>query len=418
MLETSILKNGLTVATTTMPNTGTVVINIWVKTGSRYETLAQNGMSHFLEHMAFKGTKTRTSKDIAESFDNIGGYINASTSREHTVFYTKILMEHAELAMDILADILQNSIFDPVELERERGVILQEIAMTHDTPDDIIFDYFQETAFSDQPIGRSILGQPENIQRFCQDDFREFMTDYYGANNMVLSIAGNITHTQSTALAERYFGHLAPSHPTIVPPCQYKGGVFSQNRDLEQLHFVMGFEGFSYRHPEVYTVQLASILLGGGMSSRLFQEIREKRGLAYSVYSYQSTYCDAGMFAIYTSTNPSDIIECMDVIRDVTHNAITQVTEAELNRAKMQMKASLIMGYESTGFCADEVGRNLCCLGRHIPKEELIATIERITCNDVTRILDSIIHDKPVTIAALGNTEPLDKLDLTKPFLS
>lgn len=412
MTQLTTLDNGLNVISTRMKDTDTVSLDIWVKTGSRDETLEQNGISHFLEHMAFKGTARRSAKDIAESFDNIGGFLNASTSREHTVYYAKVLKDNVDIAVDVLADILQYSTFDKKELERERGVILQEVAMTIDAPDDIIFDYFQETAYKDQALGRPVLGSTSNIASFTSDDMSNFINTHYSVEDILFSVAGNVEHARVVELANKHFTSL---HTHKRPPKQsgkYTGGSYLQQRDLEQVHLVLGFEGVSYLSRDLYAIQILSILLGGGMSSRLFQEVREKRGLAYTVYSFNSTFLDTGTFGIYASTDPNDAGELINVVGSVLSDAANTITEEELNRAKTQARSSLLMGYESSSFRADEMGRNMSCLGRHITKKEILRHIDNVTLSDLNRLLTTIPKSSPLTITALGKLGKLPEYDV------
>lgn len=412
MTQLTTLDNGLKVISTRMLDTDTVSLDIWIKTGSRDEKKEQNGISHFLEHMAFKGTKRRSAKDIAESFDDIGGFLNASTGREHTVYYAKVLKDHVEIAVDVLADILQHSTFESTELERERSVILQEVAMTHDTPDDIIFDYFQETAYKDQPLGRPVLGSNNNIAGFTSSDMVEFMGTHYSVDDILFSVAGNVPHEKIVALAQEHFTELKPFERPHKQSAIYTGGSYCQQRDLEQVHLTLGFEGVSYKSADIYAIQLLSILLGGGMSSRLFQEVREKRGLAYSVYSFNSTYHDTGLFAVYASTDPNDVSQLITVIGDVINNAGHSVTEEELKRAKAQACASLLMGYESSSFRADEMGRNLCCIGRHVTKREMLRRINAVTCDDIVRLIKTLPTRSPLTLTALGKLDNLPDYDI------
>jgi predicted Zn-dependent peptidase len=395
-----------------MKDTDTVALDIWVKTGSRDETAEQNGISHFLEHMAFKGTDRRSAKDIAESFDNIGGFLNASTSREHTVYYAKVLKQNTDIAIDVLADILQHSVFDKKELERERGVILQEVAMTLDTPDDIIFDYFQETAYKDQALGRPVLGSNANISSFTSEDMNNFMGTHYSVDDILFSVAGNIEHNQVIDLANKHFTSLKSYQRPIKQPASYTGGSYVQSRDLEQVHLVLGFEGVSYLSSDLYAIQILSILLGGGMSSRLFQEVREKRGLAYTVYSFNSTFLETGTFGIYASTDPNDVAELVNVISSVLTETAHSITEEELQRAKTQASSSLLMGYESSSFRADEMGRNMSCLGRHLTKKEILQHIDDVSQKDLVRLLMQIPQQSNLTISALGKIDKLADYDV------
>ncbi len=401
------LDNGLKISSVHMPDTDTVSLSIWVKTGSRNETEKQNGISHFLEHMAFKGTSKRSAKEIAETFDNIGGFINAATSREHTIYYTKVLKDNVSVAIDVLSDIIQNSVFDKEELERERGVILQEIAMTNDTPDDIVFDYFQETAYQNQALGRSILGPIKNVSNFNSQDLVNFIQSQYSSTDMLFSVAGKITANEVEDLAQKYFTSLKKFAKAENLNASYTGGSFIQNRDLEQVHLLIGFEGISYLSQDIYAIQLLSILLGGGMSSRLFQEVREKRGLAYSVYSFQSTYRDTGLFSIYASTDPKDMNQLIQVVSEVINNATLSISEEELIRAKNQAKAALLMGYESSSFRADEMGRNISCLGRNISKQETIHNIDLVRQEDIVNLLKKITTGSKPTLTALGKVDGL-----------
>ncbi|MBM5782894.1 MAG: insulinase family protein, partial [Pelagibacterales bacterium] len=273
------LKNGLRIAADEMKDVETVSIGVFVNTGSRNESPEINGISHFLEHMAFKGTKKRTARQIAEEFEEIGGRINAYTSKEKTVYYVKVLKQHAEFAVEFLSDILQNSTFDKVELEKERGVILQEIAMTNDTPDDIIFDYFQETAYPNQALGRSILGPVKNIKKFNSQHFKDYIGQQYNYSNMALVAAGAIKEKDLVKYGEKYFNSLGKSKIKLAEAGKYKGGDFRKEKKLEQINLVIGFKGFSYNDPQYYKSQILAMILGGGMSSRLFQEVRENRGL-------------------------------------------------------------------------------------------------------------------------------------------
>jgi predicted Zn-dependent peptidase len=283
-IRLSTLSNGLRVITENMPGLGSASLGVWIAAGSRNEIAAQNGVAHFLEHMAFKGTARRSALAIAEEIENVGGHLNAYTSREATAYYARVLSEDVPLALDIIGDILTGSAFEPAEIELERGVILQEIGQSLDTPDDVIFDWLQETAYPDQPIGRPILGPAERVKAFGVDDLRGFIDQNYTPNQMILSAAGGIEHEAVLAEAERMFGHLKPGLATSRPNAIYHGGDRREVKDLEQAHVAMGFEGPAYSDEDFYAMQLMSVALGGGMSSRLFQEVREQRGLCYTIF--------------------------------------------------------------------------------------------------------------------------------------
>ena len=298
-VQTSRLANGLRVVSDPVDHVETASIGLWVDVGARCESEETNGMSHLLEHMAFKGTERRSARDIAEEIEAVGGHLNAYTSRETTAYYAKVMKEDVPLALDLLADILQHSTFDPEELERERAVVIQEIAQVNDTPDDLVFDRFQETAYPDQPLGRSILGPPERVGSYSRDALAGYMAAQYRAARMVLVGSGRIDHDGLVAAAEEAFTAL-PEGPTAAPAAAvYGGGDCRIVRDLEQAHLVVGFDGVAYDDDDFYALQVLSTLLGGGMSSRLFQEIRERRGLAYSVFTFSSSYADGGIFGVY-----------------------------------------------------------------------------------------------------------------------
>ncbi len=398
----STLTNGLTVISDPMPDIPSISLTVGVDVGSRYETATENGISHFLEHMAFKGTERRTARQIAEEFDAIGGYLNAATDREHTIYYAKLLKDDLALAVDLLSDIVQHPLFDAEELERERMVILQEIAQASDTPDDIIFDYFQETAYPALPLGRPILGTEETIQHFAGEDLRRFMRSHYTANRMVVAASGNITHDELLTLVERHFTALPESQAAEKVPALYNGGLYSTHRELEQVQLVMGLQGLSYHAPNYYTLQMLSTLFGGGMSSRLFQEVREKRGLAYTVQSYTSSYSDTGLFAIYAGTSAEQVPELVNVLCDELLKLTDTLCDAEMNRARAQLKASVLMGQESSSYRSEELARNMLSFKRHIPVEELLSRLDAVEKNDIKHMAESLLSTASPTLATLG----------------
>ncbi|KKB96183.1 Peptidase M16 inactive domain protein [Candidatus Arcanobacter lacustris] len=402
MIEVTKLKNGLTIATDQMRDVESVSLNLLVKVGSRYESQEINGISHFLEHMAFKGTPKRSAYKIAEEFDNIGGDFNAYTGREYTVYTAKTLKAHIHVALDIISDIICNSSYDPEEINKELGVILQEIAASNDTPDDIVFDYFQETAFPNQAIGRSILGTEATISKFNQDSFKEYVAKYYRAPNMVLTLAGNINHQEIVAMAGSYFDKLSPLEAETSSGCNYVGGEIITEKDLEQVQFVLGFKSCSYKDDLFITSQLLANLLGGGMSSRLFQEVREKRGLAYSVCSFNSCYNDNGIFSIYAGTSEENVDELYKVVWDQLNKCVDHVGEEELTRAKNQLKASLLMGRDSTSYRSGDLARNIAIHNRVVPAEELVAKINLVDSAAISNLMKQIISCPTPTMALLG----------------
>jgi predicted Zn-dependent peptidase len=395
------LKNGLRVASETLPGVESVAIAVNVGTGARYEQESENGISHLLEHMAFKGTKTRGPRDIAEAFDMIGGQFNAYTSVETTVYYAKVLKANIDTAADILSDILQHSVFDPEELKREQGVVIQEIAMHRDTPDDLIHDYFDETAFPSQPLGRSILSTEDRIAAYTRGDLIQYMQKHYRAPRMVVSAAGNITHAQLLALVEKYFSLPELPQETGYEAGIYRGGDIRVKRDLEQLHLLYGLPAVSVKSPDYYATQLYSIVLGGGMSSRLFQEVREKRGLAYTVYSHVSAYDDCGMLTLYAATAPDKAGELSGVLCDELAGMAKSVSSEELTRAKNQLKSDLLMSRESPQTVATWIGRHLLVFGEYRHARDIIQRIDNVTIDDILRIGKQLVQGK-LTVTALG----------------
>jgi predicted Zn-dependent peptidase len=378
------LPNGLRVVTENMPGLQSASIGVWVAAGGRHETLHENGIAHFLEHMAFKGTKNRTALEIAEQIEDVGGYINAYTSRETTAYYVRVLNQDIPLAVDILSDILRNSIFDPREIEVERGVILQEIGQTLDTPDDIIFDWLQETAYPDQALGRSILGPAENINRFHRDDLMSFVTAQYQPNRLILAAAGGIDHDALLELATQALGSMSPDlRDQLQTPATFTRGELREVKSLEQAHFTLAYESPDYKSDDIYTAQIYSIALGGGMSSRLFQEVREKRGLCYSIFAQTGAYVDTGMTTIYAGTSGDKVAELARLTIDELKRAADTITQAEIDRARAQMKAGMLMGLESASNRAERLARMVQVWG-YVP--DLSESVEKIDAVDMTAV--------------------------------
>ena len=405
-IQVTRLPSGLLVATETMERVETVSFGAYVATGTRGETAAENGASHFLEHMAFKGTARRSAAGIAEEIENVGGQINAYTAREQTAYYVKLLKEDLALGADIIGDILTHSAFAPEELERERGVILQEIGQANDTPDDIIFDRFQEVAYPDQPMGRPVLGTEQGIAGMGRDVLTGYMRRHYAAGNIVVAAAGALTHDAVVDLARQHFADLPSAMPGALVPGAYRGGEFREARELDQVHIVLGFPSVAYGDPDYYPVLLLSTLLGGGMSSRLFQEIREKRGLVYSIYSFAAPFMDGGLFGIYAGTGEAEAEELVPVTLEELRKVQNNVTEAELHRARAQVKASLLMSLESTGSRCEQVARQIQVFGRIVPTAETVAKLNAVTVDSVRRAAIRVFRAAP-TLAAMG---PADKV--------
>jgi predicted Zn-dependent peptidase len=395
------LPSGLLVASETMSRVESVSIGAYVHAGTRNETAPENGASHFLEHMAFKGTARRDAAAIAREIEDVGGQINAYTAREQTAYYCKVLKEDTALAADIIGDILCHSTLIPEELERERGVILQEIGQANDTPDDIVFDHFQHACYPDQAMGRPTLGTEEIIEKMPRDVLSNYMTRHYGPSRMVVAAAGAVEHEQLLSLVNAHFGDLPTVTPHEPEAALYAGSEYREERDLDQVHIVLGFPSATYSDPDHYPTQLLSTLLGGGMSSRLFQEIREKRGLVYSIYSFASPYHDTGVFALYAGTGEEQVAELVPVAVEELRRVQLDVTVDELNRAKAQLRASLLMSLESTGSRCEQIARQLQVHGRVIPTEETKARIAAVTVEDIQRAAARLFKGRP-TLAALG----------------
>ncbi len=400
---------GLTVVTERMDRVETISFGAYVAAGTRHELAEENGISHFLEHMAFKGTERRSATDIAEEIEAVGGHMNAYTAREQTAFYVKALKEDLGLAADIIGDILSHSTFEPVEVERERGVILQEIGQANDTPDDIIFDHFQEAAYPQQPMGRPVLGTEERIRATQRETLMDYMRRHYTMSNTVVAAVGNLQHDAVLELVDRHFSDFSRTAAPVAPPGLYHGGEFREARDLDQVHIVLGFPSVAYADPDFYPVMLLSTLLGGGMSSRLFQEVREKRGLVYSIYSFTAPYADSGLFAIYAGTGEAEAAELMPVTLGELQKVQVAVGEAEVARARAQVKAGLLMSLESTGSRCEQLARQLQVFDRIIPTAETVAHIDAVTIADIERAAARLFRAPP-TLAALGQAERVPTL--------
>lgn len=410
-VEVSRLSNGLTVATENLPHIESVALGVWVKSGARNEREDEHGLAHLLEHMAFKGTGSRSAWKIASEIEDVGGEVNAATSVETTSFYARVLKEDMPLAIDILADILTDSKFDPLELEREQHVILQEIGAAHDTPDDIVFDRFTETAFLNQTLGRSILGTPETVQSFTSAQIHSFIQRQYGANNMVVVAAGGVRHDDFVREVEKRLGTFRTHTESFEPePATYIGGDFRENRDLMDAQIILGFEGRAYHVRDFYASQVLSIILGGGMSSRLFQEVREKRGLCYSVYAFHWGFSDTGIFGIHAATGKNDTARLVPVIIDELRRAGQDISEEELNRARAQYRAGLVMSQESAAARASQIARQLLLFGRPIQAEELMDRLSKLTVDRLTDLSSRLFSTRP-TVAAVGPVGNLPSYD-------
>lgn len=399
------LPNGFRIVTEEMPGLASASIGIWVTAGARHETPKQNGIAHFLEHMAFKGTKRRTALQIAESIEDVGGYINAYTSREVTAYYARVLQNDVPLALDVIADILLNPTLENAEIEVERGVILQEIGQALDTPDDVIFDWLQEEAYPDHPMGRTILGPTERVANFSRKDLQGFIKQHYGPEQMILSAAGAVDHEAIVKLAETLFGDMTPTPIFDVDAARFLGGERRQAKELEQAHFALAFESPGYRDDAIYTAQIYASALGGGMSSRLFQEIRENRGLCYSIFAQAGAYADTGMTTIYAGTSAEQLPQLAEITIDEMKRAAEDMSPAEVARARAQMKAGLLMGLESPSNRAERLARLVQIWDRVPPLEETVAMIDAVTTGDVREFAQSMASASPAALALYG---PID----------
>lgn len=396
------LENGLTVVTDLMPHLETTSVGVWVNTGARNECPHQHGVSHLLEHMAFKGTQRRSARAIAEEIENVGGHINAHTTHETTAYYARVLKNDLPLAIDLLSDILQHSVFEAGELERERGVVIQEIGQSLDTPDDLVFDHLLEAAYPAQALGRTILGTVDTVRSFGRDALQGYMSERYQARGMVLAAAGAVDHAELVALAEERFAALPGERERGLEPAKFRGGERREARELEQAHVALAFEGPAYNDEDYYTAQIFSSVLGGGMSSRLFQEVREKRGLCYSVFAYAWSFVDTGMLGVYAGTSPDDLAELMPVIAGEIARLGEDATEEETARARAQMKAGLLMNLESSSSRAEQIARQYTIHGRVLPLDEMIAKVDAVDAAAMRRFASRFLAKPKPAMAAVG----------------
>ena len=410
------LSNGLRVASDFMDTVESISLGAWVEVGTRDEAAQINGMSHLLEHMAFKGTERRSAVEIVEEIEAVGGHLNAYTAREHTAYYAKILKEDLELAVDIIADILQHSVMDEGELAREQDVIVQEINQSQDTPDDVVFDFFQETAFPEQALGRPVLGSAALVKGMSRDAVLGYMKDHYSAPRIVFVAAGNLEHGRFVRLVEDAFDALPEPVDATREPAHYVGGANRQPRDLEQAHVLLGMKGIAFKDEDFHAASMFSTLLGGGMSSRLFQEVREKRGLAYSIYSFLSSYTDGGLFGVYAGTGKDDVRDLVPLV----FGEIGKLADggegaggaggAEIARARAQIKASILMSLESTASRCEQLARQMIVYKRPIPIDETIARVDAVDKAAIRRVAERLLSG-PLTITALGPVPDLEDLE-------
>ncbi len=401
-VQLTTLPNGFRIATEHMPSMKSAAIGVWVLAGARHEAATQNGVAHFLEHMAFKGTRTRNALQIAEAIEDVGGYINAYTSREVTAYYARVLQEDVPLALDVVADILRNPVFEDREIEVERGVILQEIGQALDTPDDIIFDWLQEKAYPDHPLGRAILGEAARVSGFSRADLLRFVDERYRPGQMILSAAGAVDHDALVREAEKLFGDMEPKVDVAAATARFAGGESRTVKSLEQAHVALAFESPDYTSPDIHTAQIYATALGGSMSSRLFQEIRERRGLCYTIFAQAGAYSDTGMMTIYAGTSAGEMPGLARITIDEMKRAADDLSTAELERARAQMKAGLLMGLESPSNRAERLARMLQIWGRVPGLDEVIAHIDGVTLSGLRDFAGHMAHAAPAAMALYG----------------
>ena len=410
-LRVTRLPNGVTIVTEPMPGVATASLGVWVGAGSRHERADESGLSHLIEHMAFKGTGRRTARDIAEEIENVGGDINAATSTETTSYTARVLGEDAGLALDVIGDILTSATFDEGELAREKGVILQEYAAIEDTPDDVVYDAFTEVAFPSQPVGRPIIGRPETIRSFDGAAIRAYLAREYTADRLVVAGAGSVEHEAIVAAAEQHFGTL-PAHeaPPMEPGRYGGGGERRMKRKLEQANLVIGLPGLSFRDEGYYALHMFAQVLGGGLTSRLWHEVRETRGLAYEIQAFHWPFSDCGLFGIGAGTAGSDVAELVDVTLDATARAAKDLDGIEVARAKAQLKVSLLSALETPGGRIERNARQILAWGRVIPAAEVITKVDAVTVDDVRAVAARMLSGAP-TLAAIGPIAGLPSLD-------
>jgi predicted Zn-dependent peptidase len=401
-VKVTTLKSGIHVVTDTMPHLESASLGVWVHSGSRDEHHDEHGISHFLEHMAFKGTRRRTARQIAEEIEAVSGDLNAATGVEHTAYFARVLKADVPLAIDVLSDILSEPAFDREEMVREQNVIVQEIGAVADTPDDLVFEHLNVVAFPDQPLGRSILGTPKTVRSFDGTRLRDYLGRQYRGPDMVIAAAGAVDHEAILADVEKRFTHFNGPSNAAAEPARFGGGTHVEKRELEQVHIALALSGVPQTDPSLYSVQVFNNALGGGMSSRLFQEAREKRGLCYSIYSFHSAYADAGMFGLYAGTDAADSAGLMRLVVDEIANTAETISEAEVARAKAQMKAGLLMALEGSGQRIAQLAHHMLTYGRPIPLDEVVAKIEAVTVESARAAGRALIRRGKPAIAVLG----------------
>lgn len=401
MLKITTLDNKIRIVTDSSKSANSVTMGVWVNVGARFESAEINGISHMLEHMAFKGTTSRSAFDISKEIEDVGGIINAYTGKDMTAYYVRVLKEHQHKGLDIIADIVQNSIMDNDELSKERGVILQEINMQNDTPDDLVFDYFNSVAYPNQPLGRAILGSSETVKQISNTQLLDYMRTQYTCERMIISASGAVDHDSFVQACKEKFTHVSTHSMPSPEIAKYEGGEKRVVKPHEQVNLVLGFENCSYSSPDYYTSALLAGILGGGMSSRLFQEIREKRGLVYSIYAFNSAETDTGIFGVYAGTGEKEVVELMPVLCDELMKLPHSITEEEIERAKARLSSNILMRLENISSHAEMNAIDMIIYKKIISKDEVIKKIQKVQKKDLERVASRILSNKP-TFAAIG----------------
>jgi len=416
MYRKDTLANGIRVVSETLPKTRSLSIGVWVKVGSRHEPKEIGGVSHFIEHMFFKGTHKRSARDIATEIDSLGGEMNAFTSQESTTYYIKVLDEHLPVAVDILSDILLGSKFNPAEMEKERKVILEEIKGVEDTPDDYIHELFTGTVWPDNSLGRPILGTKETIKSLKHNDIVKYIEDYYSPREIVISVAGNFEHARLIELLERAFGKLSRtgiSKQDVSP--SYNRAVTVRKKQLEQVQVCLGCKGLHYTHEDRFVVMALNTILGNSMSSRLFQEVREQNALAYSIYSYVTAYRDAGLLTVYAGTDPANTIQAIQlIVKEFRKIRDEGITSAEETRVKDQIKGNLVLSLETSNSHMGRIARQEIYFGKYLSVDDIIRSVDKVTAEQVQRLARQLFTRESLSLSILG---PLNKADVPESVL-
>lgn len=404
MISVHELQNGLRVVIEPIPFVRSVSFGVWVRNGSRNETPENNGISHFVEHMLFKGTERRSAMDIADTMDAVGGQLNAFTSKEYTCYFTRTLDTHFDVALDVIADMYFNSKLDQAEINKERNVILEEINMYEDTPEDLTVDLLQFNTFPQSPLGMSILGTPETISGFTSESFRGFMNARYGPKNVVVAIAGNFDAQEILEKVTKAFGHYAGALDNFQEKgTTYVPGFSLKEKDIEQVHLCVGFPGIKSGIDEAYALAAVNTIFGSGMSSRLFQKIREQYGLVYSVYSYNASYLDTGVFLVYAALNPDNVLDVLRLISQEVRGMFTdKISEKQLSKAKEQLKSNFLLSLENAASRMNSIGRTLLMLNKIVTPDELVTKIDAIDLDAFYAVCDKIFRLDQISLSLVG----------------